>query len=254
MYHNGYVTVKVHKRAQAVPAECDRTDLVTSEAARIRPYQPGDLDELYRICVQTADNGQDATTLFRDPRLPGHVYAAPYAIFEPSLAFVAQDAAGVAGYIVAALDTRAFEQRLEGDWWPALRASHPDPSRDLAEGLSAQEKFALHAIHHPWATPDKLARRFPSELHINLVPRLQGQGNGATADGDGDHRPSRSGVRRTASARQPGQPAGGRVLPAPWLRRASGGRRARLHHGPHGTLRSVTSIEVAQLTPSALAS
>ena len=178
MYQTCYVTVKVHKRAQAVPAECDRTDLVTSEAARIRPYQPGDLDELYRICVQTADNGQDATTLFRDPRLPGHVYAAPYAIFEPSLAFVAQDAAGVAGYIVAALDTRAFEERLEGRWWPALRASHPEPSRDLAEGLSAQEKFALHAIHHPWATPDKLARRFPSELHINLVRRLQGQGMG----------------------------------------------------------------------------
>ena len=94
-----------------------------SSEPRIRPYQPGDLDEVYRICLQTANNGQDATSLFRDPRLPGHVYAAPYAIFEPSLAFVPQDAAGVGGYIVAALDSQAFEQRLERDWWPALRAA-----------------------------------------------------------------------------------------------------------------------------------
>ena len=149
-----------------------------SEPARIRPYQPGDLEDLYRICLQTADNGQDGTSLFREPRLPGHVYAAPYAIFEPSLAFVAQDAGGVGGYIVAALDSQAFEQRLERGWWPALRASHPEPSQDLAEGLSPQEQTALRWIHHPLGTPDELARGFPSHLHINLVPRLQGHGTG----------------------------------------------------------------------------
>jgi ribosomal protein S18 acetylase RimI-like enzyme len=151
---------------------------MTSEPARIRPYRSDDLDALYRICVQTADSGQDATSMFRDPRLPGHVYAAPYALLEPSLAFVAQDAGGVGGYIVAALDSQAFEQRLERDWWPGLRESHPEPSQDVAEGLSPPERFALHAIHHPWGTPDELARGFPSHLHINLVPRLQGQGIG----------------------------------------------------------------------------
>jgi ribosomal protein S18 acetylase RimI-like enzyme len=158
--------------------ECARTDPVNSEVARIRHYRPDDLDELYRICVQTADSGQDGTSLFRDPRLPGHVYAAPYAVFEPSLAFVAQDAGGVGGYIVAALDSHAFEQRLERDWWPALRASHPEPSQDLAQVLSPQEQFALHWIHHPVGTQDELASGFPSHLHINLVPRLQGQGIG----------------------------------------------------------------------------
>ena len=149
-----------------------------SQPARIRPYRPDDLDDLYRICVQTADNGRDATSMFRDPRLPGHVYAAPYALFEPSLAFVAQDAGGVGGYIVAALDSQAFERRLERDWWPALRAAYPEPPPDLAAGLPPQEEFALHAIHHPWGTPDELAREFPSHLHINLVPRWQRQGVG----------------------------------------------------------------------------
>ena len=106
------------------------------------------------------------------------MYAAPYALFEPSLAFMAQDAGGVGGYIVAARDSQAFAQRLERDWWPALRASYPEPSPDLAEGLSRQEQFALHWIHHPLGTPDELAGSFPSHLHINLLPRLQGQGIG----------------------------------------------------------------------------
>ena len=151
---------------------------MNSEPVRIRPYQPDDLDDLYRVCLLTADNGGDATSLFRDPKLPGHVYAGPYAIFEPSLAFVAEDTAGVGGYIVAALDSQAFEQRLERDWWPALRASHPEPAQDLARGLSSQEQGALRWIHHPLGTPEELARGFPSHLHINLVPRLQGQGTG----------------------------------------------------------------------------
>ena len=151
---------------------------MNSEPVRIRPYQPDDLDDLYRVCLQTADNGRDGTSLFRDPKLPGHVYAGPYAIFEPSLAFVAEDTAGVGGYVVAALDSQAFEQRLERDWWPALRATYPEPSPGQAENLPMLERYAIGNIHHPRATADELARRFPSHLHINLVPRLQGRGTG----------------------------------------------------------------------------
>jgi ribosomal protein S18 acetylase RimI-like enzyme len=149
---------------------------VPSEPAAIRPYRSDDLDDLYRICLLTADNGQDATGLFRDPRLPGELYAAPYATFQPSLAFVAEDSGGVGGYVVAALDSQAFEQRLERDWWPDLRARYPEVTPGAQ--LSAQEQFALHDIHHPWATAGELASRFPSHLHIDLLPRLQGRGAG----------------------------------------------------------------------------
>lgn len=146
------------------------------EPARIRPYRPDDLDDLYRVCLQTADNGGDATALFEDPRLPGHLYAAPYAIFEPSLAFVAEDLAGVGGYIVAALDSSAFARRLESDWWPAMRTRYPEPAPGQA--LSPPERQAISHIHHPWGTHETLAERYPSHLHIDLVPRLQGRGLG----------------------------------------------------------------------------
>lgn len=149
---------------------------MNSAQPRIRRYQPDDLDDVYRVCLLTADDGQDATTMVHDPRLPGHVWAGPYVTFEPSLAFVVEDDDGVGGYVLGALDSRAFERRLERDWWPPLRESYPE--LDAANYLSKLERYAIHDIHHAWPVDDELARRFPSELHIDLVARLQGRGLG----------------------------------------------------------------------------
>lgn len=150
---------------------------MVDDPAEIRPYQSADLDDLYRVCLQTADSGEDATALVSDPMLPGHVFAAPYGIFEPSLAWVAEDAAGVAGYVLGALDTRAFEERLEHDWWPVLRARYPDP-RQSDDTLSEMERISLQAIHRPFTTDPALVSSYPSHLHIDLLPRLQGRGFG----------------------------------------------------------------------------
>ncbi|HEY2549903.1 MAG TPA: GNAT family N-acetyltransferase [Streptosporangiaceae bacterium] len=144
--------------------------------ARIRRYRPADLDALYRICLLTADNGQDASQLYPDGYLPGHLFAAPYGLFEPALAFVAEDADGVAGYVLGALDTGAFERRLERDWWPRLRGRYPDPPR--CEQLSLPPQLLAREIHHPFRAPAELTRRFPSHLHIDLLPRQQGRGLG----------------------------------------------------------------------------
>ena len=148
------------------------------DTARIRPYRSSDLDALYRICLLTGDKGQDATALYHDSRLLGHLFAAPYGLFEPSLAFVAEDAAGVGGYIVGALDSQAFEERLESRWWPYLRTRYPDPLPGLPSQQWTPDQHVAHAIHHPWRTPDELAMRYPSHLHINLLPRLQASGYG----------------------------------------------------------------------------
>jgi ribosomal protein S18 acetylase RimI-like enzyme len=147
--------------------------------AHIRPYHPGDLDALYRICLLTGDDGQDATSLFHDPRLLGHFFAAPYGLFEPSLAFVAEDAEGVGGYIAGALDTRAFEEQLESKWWPDLRTRYLAPPPRLPSKRWTPDQHVAHMIHHPWRIPDELAARYPSHLHINLLPRLQASGHGS---------------------------------------------------------------------------
>jgi ribosomal protein S18 acetylase RimI-like enzyme len=128
--------------------------------------------------LQTGDGGKDATSMFEDPRILGHVFAAPYGLFEPSLAFVAEDGAGVGGYIVAALDSRAFAERLEADWWPALRDRYPALPSGFPPDQWTPDQRAAGFIHVPLTVPDELAEDYPSHLHINLVPRLQSQGLG----------------------------------------------------------------------------
>jgi len=144
----------------------------------IRGVRPDDLPALYEIAVETGDAGEDARALYRDPELVGHLYAAPYAVLEPQSALVVEDADGVGGYIVGALDTAAFEARLEDEWWPALRTRYPDPDGDPA-GWNLDQTGAWQ-IRHPGRTPRRLTEPYPSHLHINLKPRLQGQGLGRT--------------------------------------------------------------------------
>jgi ribosomal protein S18 acetylase RimI-like enzyme len=151
---------------------------VTSDDIRIRPYRPDDLEHLYRICLLTADSGQDATRSFRYPELPGQIYAAPYGVFAPSLAFLAEDAQGVAGYVVGARDSQDFERTLEREWWPPLRPRYPEPPPGLPAGRWTRDQQFAQLIHHPRGTPAELAGPYPSHLHINLLPRLQGRGLG----------------------------------------------------------------------------
>jgi ribosomal protein S18 acetylase RimI-like enzyme len=146
--------------------------------ARIRSYQPSDLDDLYRICRLTADNGGDATPLHDDPQMPGHLYAAPYGVLEPSLAFVAEDDMGVGGYVLGALDTHAFEERLESQWYPRLRERYPDPATTSPGQEWTPDQRNAYQIHHPWRVPAELTAGYPSHLHIDLLPRLQGSGTG----------------------------------------------------------------------------
>jgi ribosomal protein S18 acetylase RimI-like enzyme len=143
----------------------------------IRAFRPGDLEKLYSICLATGAGGEDACALYRDPKLLGHVYAAPYAHLSPGTVFVVEDAEDVGGYIVGAPDTSEFEARLEVEWWPVLRKIYLDPSDTPRIDRSA-DQFMSYKIHHPDRTAEEIVGPYPSHLHINLLPRLRGQGVG----------------------------------------------------------------------------
>jgi ribosomal protein S18 acetylase RimI-like enzyme len=143
----------------------------------IRAFRSVDLDDLYSICFATGPAGNDASRLGHSPKLVGHVYAGPYAVLSPGTVFVAEDSQGVGGYIVGVPDTRAFEERLEAEWWPGLRKVYRDPSAAPRAGWSADE-YMSYRIHHPSCTASDIAEPFPAHLHINLLPRLRGRGVG----------------------------------------------------------------------------
>ena len=141
--------------------------------AAIRPYRAEDGDAIYAICLATGDVGQDASHLYRDPKLIGHVYAGPYSALAPELCFVLEDETGVGGYVMGALDTHAFENRLEAEWWPALRAQYADPVE-----IKSRDDRMMHLIHHLPRTPRRITENYPAHLHIDLLPRFHGKGWG----------------------------------------------------------------------------
>jgi ribosomal protein S18 acetylase RimI-like enzyme len=142
---------------------------------RLRPYRNADHDAVYDICVRTGAAGEDASHLLRDPSLLGHVYAGPYLELAPHLAFVVEDDDGVAGYILGAADTAEFEGRLEREWWPELRRRYPTYRTD---GDAVFDDLLIALMHSPARAPADLVAAYPSHLHIDLLPRSQGQGWG----------------------------------------------------------------------------
>lgn len=142
----------------------------------IRPYQPKDFDAVYEVCLKTADAGQDGTHLFKDPKAVGHLYAGPYVTLEPSLAFVLEDDLGVCGYVLGALDTKVFRERFVKEWLPPLQQRYPDPQGD--ETIWTPDEQIYHELHQPWLEIYKALEPYPSHLHIDLLPRAQGRGNG----------------------------------------------------------------------------
>ncbi len=141
-----------------------------------RNARQDDLGEIYAISLATGDGGQDASHLYRDNRLIGHIYSAPYVVLGPEMTLVAEDEQGIAGYIVGAYDTAAFEGLLEREWWPSLRDQYADPAGDPSQ-WTADERRSF-AIHHPRIMSADIVEAYPAHIHMNLLPRLQGQGVG----------------------------------------------------------------------------
>src|SRR3954465_14653304 len=115
---------------------------------KIRPLQSGDIDALYALSLATGLGGGDASSLYADPKLMGHIYSAPYAKLQPDLCLVAEDATGVAGFAVGPADTSAWERRLEQEWWPRLRRQYPAPDEArMAEWSHDQRRIFM--MHNP---------------------------------------------------------------------------------------------------------
>lgn len=146
------------------------------EHAVIRDFQPADTDALYEICLRTGDSGADASGLYADPRLIGQVFLGAYLALEPEFAFVVDDGAP-AGYVIGAPDTAAFDAACERSWWPRLRAQYPLDR--FPDGTPDAHLVAM--IHDPPTSDPELLAAFPSHLHIDLLPRVQGHGMGRSA-------------------------------------------------------------------------
>ena len=144
-----------------------------TEEIEIRPYQPSDLESLYKICLLTAKSGKDATRIYTDPRLVGHFYAAPYAILEPELTFIATLDGKPSGYILGTKNSEDFRNKTEEQWFPKLREKYPLPTDDD----DSADANIIRLIHKGYVFKEGHVD-YPAHLHINLLPITQGKGLG----------------------------------------------------------------------------
>jgi ribosomal protein S18 acetylase RimI-like enzyme len=139
----------------------------------LRPYQLSDLPHLLEICLRTGDSGRDATHLFHDRFLVGRYFAAPYAAYDAGLCLILADTSGPCGYVLGTDDTRAFVSWFNRHWLPGLRALY----RRVRVPSSAPDHWLFDLMRRPAKVPP-CAHDYPAHLHIDLLPRAQGQGWG----------------------------------------------------------------------------
>lgn len=144
-----------------------------SEGAAIRPYTPADFAAVSDICLRTGELGHDAAGLYVSDELLPDIFARPYLLLEPELAFVLQIEGRVGGYILGAADTARFVQRYRAQWLPVLERKylhvHPPRTRD-------------ERIRHMGFVPEHMLipelEHYPAHLHIDLLPKYQRRGFG----------------------------------------------------------------------------
>jgi GNAT superfamily N-acetyltransferase len=102
---------------------------------------------------------------------------APYLKFQPDLALILEDEAGVCGYALGAFDSRGFYDRYEHEWRPLLCQQFPEPGGERSTWDRVQSVHYIY--HHPDYFCPEPYEQYPSHLHIDLMQRVHRQGFGA---------------------------------------------------------------------------
>jgi len=180
----------------------------------LRPATVKDAPAVSRICLLTGNAGTSAVDVYSRPELIGLVYAEPYVHLSSAFAYllVTTGDSGVEperaiGYILGAVDSRAYEAEAREKWWPALRARYPVAVDGIGgnnkDGNRERERDSVRAkdgnggaggrpettttdgdkriyahFANPDTAPDVVVSVYPAHMHINVLPEMQRQGWG----------------------------------------------------------------------------
>jgi len=159
-----------HTAGQADPAPAGPH----ATALRIRPYRPGDRAAVRRICFETGYMGSPPPYWPHEASF-ADVFAGYYTDREPESLFVAELRGRVVGYLTGCVDSRHATPVARAMLRAALR--HGLPLRRGTAGFLA--RALADFLRTPDAARDPFRNpRWPSHLHINLLPEARGLGGG----------------------------------------------------------------------------
>lgn len=140
----------------------------------VRRYEPADLAALREICVLTGHTGRDARGSMTDTSLLPDTFAEPYVVYDPRLAFVADDGGQAVGYILGTADTAAFADWFRTTWLPKVAPNHAGRPAQVTDF----ESLILELMYNPMRMVHADLAPYPAHLHIDILPEYHGQGLG----------------------------------------------------------------------------
>lgn len=154
-------------------SEMERARVISVERARAE-----DLSAMEDICIRTADQGHNPRPERHFPQFLSDIWLTPYMRPDaPTVCLVAREsgrAGKVIGYCIAALDAHSFEEALARDWYPRLQ----DEYRDEVSEFSAADLGLWKIISSSVPVHADWLKRYPAEVHIDILPNGQGRGLG----------------------------------------------------------------------------
>jgi hypothetical protein len=138
-----------------------------------RPYRSSDKEALYRICLQTADAGQDASDTYKDASLLGDLYVGPYLAYQPEMAWVLEDEHGICGYLLAVNETVSYQEWFLREWLPKVQKGREAPVQSEG-GESPDDALLASLFDFSMYQPDWFSL-YPAHFHIELIERAQGK-------------------------------------------------------------------------------
>jgi ribosomal protein S18 acetylase RimI-like enzyme len=141
----------------------------------IRPYRPSDRERVREIAYATGYMGEPPDWYWRDQESFAEIWTAWYTDHEPESSFVAEQDHEVVGFLFGCLDSAVAPSPRS-----AVTAQLLKRSLWLRPGTAG---FFWRAIADTLRNPnlpsgELLDPRWPSHLHINLLPEARGKGAG----------------------------------------------------------------------------
>ncbi len=142
----------------------------------IRPYRPSDRQRIREICYLTGYMGEPVDWFWRDLDSFANIWSAYYTDQEPESSFVAVRSDLVVGYLLGCVDTTRSPS-LASTFARQIISRFLLFRRGTASFLGRSLRDVLRGTPLPPGELDDA--RWPSHLHINLLPEARGAGAGA---------------------------------------------------------------------------
>lgn len=142
----------------------------------IRPYRPSDRRQVREICYLTGYMGEPVDWFWRDLDSFANIWSAYYTDQEPESLFVAIRSGRVVGYLFGCIDT-ARSPSLASTLTRQVICRFLFFRRGTAGFFRRSIRDVLRGTAFPPGELDDA--RWPSHLHINLLPKARGAGAGA---------------------------------------------------------------------------